>query len=110
MPAAPHPLSPCCNAPILWNRAQLDRKLKEIILARKLEQAYSKKQILEMYANEVYFGHGRYGVEESARFLDGRRSSLVLSRGRAGPRVLAGSDPAGAHPGRDGARDRDRGG
>ncbi len=45
---------------------RLDRKLKEIILARKLEKAYSKKQIMEMYANEVYFGGGRYGIEAAA--------------------------------------------
>lgn len=51
---------------------RLDRKLKEIILARKLEQAYSKKQILEMYANEVYFGGGRYGIEAAAEFYFGR--------------------------------------
>jgi penicillin-binding protein 1A len=51
---------------------RLDRKLKEIILARKLEKAYSKKQILEMYANEVYFGGGRYGIEAAAEFYFGK--------------------------------------
>ena len=51
---------------------RLDRKLKEIILARKLERAYSKKQILEMYANEVYFGGGRYGIEAAAEFYFGK--------------------------------------
>jgi penicillin-binding protein 1A len=51
---------------------RLDRKLKEIILSRKLEKAYSKKQIMEMYANEVYFGGGRYGIEAAAEFYFGR--------------------------------------
>jgi penicillin-binding protein 1A len=51
---------------------RLDRKLKEIILARKLEKAYSKKQIMEMYANEVYFGGGRYGIEAAAAFYFGK--------------------------------------
>jgi len=51
---------------------RLDRKLKEIILARKLERAYSKKQIMEMYANEVYFGGGRYGIEAAAEFYFGK--------------------------------------
>ncbi len=51
---------------------KLDRKLKEIILARKLEKAYSKKQIMEMYANEVYFGGGRYGIEAAAEFYFGK--------------------------------------
>ncbi|MBI1752316.1 MAG: PBP1A family penicillin-binding protein [Acidobacteria bacterium] len=51
---------------------RLDRKLKEIILARKIEKAYSKKQIIEMYANEVYFGGGRYGIEAAAEFYFGK--------------------------------------
>jgi len=51
---------------------RLDRKLKEIILARKLEMAYTKKQIFEQYANEVYFGGGRYGLEAAAQFYFGK--------------------------------------
>jgi penicillin-binding protein 1A len=51
---------------------RLDRKLKEMILARKLEKAYSKKQIMEMYANEVYFGGGRYGIQAAAEFYFGK--------------------------------------
>jgi penicillin-binding protein 1A len=51
---------------------RLDRKLKEIILARKLEQAYTKKQIFEQYANEVYFGGGRYGIEAAAEYYFGK--------------------------------------
>ena len=57
---------------------RLDRKLKEIILARKLEKAYSKKQILEMYANEVYFGGGRYGIEAAAEFYFGKSAPQLL--------------------------------
>lgn len=45
-----------------------ERKIQELILARRLEQALSKKEILGLYLNEIYFGHGRYGVEEAARF------------------------------------------
>jgi penicillin-binding protein 1A len=57
---------------------RLDRKLKEIILARKLEKAYSKKQIMEMYANEVYFGGGRYGIEAAAEFYFGKSAPQLL--------------------------------
>lgn len=45
----------------------LSRKLKEIILAVELERRYSKEEILEMYLNEVYYGHGAYGVRRAAR-------------------------------------------
>jgi len=51
---------------------RLDRKLKEIILALKLEKAYTKKQIFESYANEVYFGGGRYGIEAASQFYFGK--------------------------------------
>jgi penicillin-binding protein 1A len=51
---------------------RLDRKLQEIILARKLEKAYTKKQILEQYANEVYFGGGRHGIEAAAKYYFGK--------------------------------------
>ena len=45
------------------------RKLKELVLARKLEQKLTKDEILAMYMNEIYFGDGRWGVEEAARHL-----------------------------------------
>ena len=52
----------------LSNEKTIVRKLKELVLARKLEQKLQKNDILAMYLNEIYFGHGRYGVQEAARF------------------------------------------
>lgn len=47
------------------------RKLKEALLAVKIEQRYSKDDILVLYMNQCYFGHGAYGVESAARtFFD----------------------------------------
>ncbi|MBD3287140.1 PBP1A family penicillin-binding protein [candidate division WOR-3 bacterium] len=49
----------------------LIRKIKEAILAIQLERMYSKEEILEMYLNQVNFGHGAYGVEAAAqRYFD----------------------------------------
>jgi penicillin-binding protein 1A len=45
----------------------LDRKIKEAVLAVELERRYSKDRLLEMYLNQIYFGHGAYGVEAAAR-------------------------------------------
>ena len=45
----------------------LQRKFKEGILALEYERKYSKKQILEMYFNEVYFGNGAWGIVQAAR-------------------------------------------
>ena len=44
-----------------------DRKLKEIVLALKIEQRYPKREILSLYLNQIYFGSGAYGVEAAAR-------------------------------------------
>jgi penicillin-binding protein 1A len=53
----------------------LERKLKEAVLALELERRYSKDRILEMYLNQVYFGHGAYGVEAAARTYFGKSVS-----------------------------------
>jgi len=50
----------------------LDRKLKEAVLAVELERRYSKDRILEMYLNQIYFGHGAFGVEAAARTYFGK--------------------------------------
>ena len=43
------------------------QKLREAVLAVKLEQKYSKPEILERYLNTVYFGRGAYGIEAAAK-------------------------------------------
>ena len=42
------------------------RKLKELITAIKIEQTYTKSEIMELYLNSVYFGHGTYGVQAAS--------------------------------------------
>ncbi len=44
----------------------IERKVREGILAMEYEQKYTKKQILEMYFNEVYFGNGAWGIAQAA--------------------------------------------
>jgi penicillin-binding protein 1A len=51
----------------LSHERTIGRKVKELQLAGELEQSYTKDQILEMYLNSIYFGHGAYGVEAAAR-------------------------------------------
>src|SRR5262245_61241261 len=50
----------------------LERKLKEAVLAILLERRYSKDRILELYLNQIYFGHGAFGVEAAARTFFGK--------------------------------------
>jgi penicillin-binding protein 1A len=49
------------------NERSIGRKLKEAILARQLDQRWSKERILTEYLNTIYFGNGAYGVEQAAR-------------------------------------------
>lgn len=58
----------------------LMRKIKEAVLAIQLETMYSKEEILEMYLNQVNFGHGAYGVEAAAqRFFDKHLNELDIA-------------------------------
>lgn len=50
----------------------LKRKIQEAILALELERKYSKKEILEMYMNQIYFGHGAYGIQTAAHTYFGK--------------------------------------
>jgi penicillin-binding protein 1A len=57
---------------LLTPERTLERKLKELILARRLEQELSKDEILSLYLNDINFGHARYGVQEASRFYFGK--------------------------------------
>jgi len=55
----------------------LSRKIKEALLAVRIERAYSKEEILEMYLNQIYFGAGAHGAEAAARVFFGKHVSEV---------------------------------
>lgn len=58
----------------------LTRKIKEALLALRIERAYSKDEILEMYLNQIYFGSGAHGVEAAANTFFGIHArDLTLS-------------------------------
>src|SRR5207245_1142904 len=46
-----------------------ERKIKEVILAFQIEKSFTKEEIFALYCNQVYFGHGNYGVEAASEFL-----------------------------------------
>lgn len=52
-------------------------KLRDIALAFKLERRYSKQQILELYLNSVYYGHGAYGIDAASRTYFGKPPALL---------------------------------
>ncbi|WP_309122444.1 transglycosylase domain-containing protein [Paenibacillus sp.] len=51
------------------------RKIKEAMYALQLEMAYTKDEILAMYLNQIYFGHGAYGIEAASNLYFGKRAS-----------------------------------
>jgi penicillin-binding protein 1A len=51
---------------LLTNEVSIERKIKEAILAFRIERALSKERILELYLNEIYLGYGSYGVAAAA--------------------------------------------
>ncbi|MBO6519880.1 MAG: penicillin-binding protein 1A [Rhodospirillales bacterium] len=51
---------------LLTNEVSFDRKIKEAILAIRIERAFTKNKILELYLNEIYLGYGSYGVAAAA--------------------------------------------
>src|SRR5215510_2907072 len=65
---------------LLSNQATLARKIREAILAFRIEETYSKERILELYLNEIYLGAGNYGVAQAAiNYFDRSLDELTLS-------------------------------
>jgi penicillin-binding protein 1A len=88
----------------LTQERTVTRKLQEIVLALWLEHKYSKRQILELYLNRVYFGAGAYGIEGASQRYFGksaRQSTLAEAAMLAGlvqapSRLAPNHNPQGA--------------
>jgi penicillin-binding protein 1A len=61
----------------LGRNKTIRRKLKEIVLAERLEREFTKNEILQLYLNKVYFGDGLYGVEAASLGFFGKHASEV---------------------------------
>jgi penicillin-binding protein 1A len=48
------------------------RKIKELLMTLQIERNFSKDEILQLYLNQIYFGHGAYGIEAAARIFFGK--------------------------------------
>ncbi len=92
---------------LLDARRDYKRKLKEAVLARRLEQDLSKDEILELYLNHIYMGGGRYGIEEAAKYYFQKHAkdmsvaeAATLAALPAGPEIFS--------PRRDAAKNQAR--
>ena len=61
----------------LSSERTFDRKIRELILAYKMELVLTKEQILELYLNQIYFGQGAYGVASAAQTYFGKDLSTL---------------------------------
>ena len=88
----------------LTQERTVTRKLQEIVLALWLEHKYSKRQILELYLNRVYFGAGAYGIEgasqryfgKSGRQLTLAEAAMLAGLVQAPSRLAPNHNPQGA--------------
>lgn len=87
---------------LLSSEKTVDRKIKELILALRVESMYSKDEIFEMYLNQVGFGGPAYGIQEASMQyfnLDAKDLSLSQAAFLAGlPQSPSKYSPYGAHP------------
>lgn len=65
----------------LTQERTLSRKAQEAVLALEIEREYSKREILEMYMNQIYFGQGAYGIQTASHVYFGKDvSDLTLAQ------------------------------
>ncbi len=81
-----------CKNVLLDAEHSYRRKVREAILAGRLEEQLTKDEIFELYLNHIYFGHGRFGIEEASRQAFGKPArdltvgeSALLAGTIAGP-------------------------
>ncbi|MBN9581234.1 MAG: penicillin-binding protein 1A [Afipia sp.] len=88
---------------LLTNEVSFDRKIKEALLAMRIERTYSKDKILELYLNEIYLGLGAYGIAAASLvYFDKSVNELTLAE--AAYLAALPKAPAALHP----VRNRDR--
>src|SRR5438552_1256130 len=88
---------------LLSNEVSIDRKIKEALLAMRIERTYSKDKILELYLNEIYLGLGAYGIA-AASLVYFDKSVNELPVAEASYLAALPKAPAALHP----VRNRDR--
>ncbi len=82
---------------LLTNERSFERKIREMLLSFRIEAAYSKERILELYLNEIYLGLGNYGIAASALNYYGR-SVNELTLAEAAYLAALPKAPSDLHP------------
>lgn len=95
---------------VLTREKTIARKIKEIILSFRIEKAFSRDEILELYLNQIPYGSNAYGIEQAARtFFNKSASEITISEAAALavlPKATTYYSPFGSH--RDGLIERQK--
>ena len=92
---------------LLTSEQRVERKLREMLIARKMERAFTKDHILELYLNEIYLGNRSYGVAAAAlNYFDKSLSDLTIAEASYLAAITKG--PSNYHPIDDEQRAIDR--
>ena len=82
---------------LLTSEQKIDRKLREMMISRKMEAAFTKDHILELYLNEIYLGNRSYGVAAAAlNYFDKSLSDLTIAEAAYLAAITKG--PSNYHP------------
>ena len=82
---------------LLSSEQRVERKLREMLIARKMERAFTKDHILELYLNEIYLGNRSYGVAAAAlNYFDKPLNELTINE--AGYLAAITKGPSNYHP------------
>jgi len=91
----------------LTRKKTITRKLAEMILALQIERRYTKSEILELYLNQIYWGHNAYGIESAANvYFNKHASDLNLAEASLLAGIIEGPEKYSPYKNMEGARQR----
>lgn len=91
----------------LTKKKSITRKIAEMVLALQIERRYTKSEILELYLNEIYWGHNAYGIESaSLLYFNKHASDLSLSEAALLAGIIEGPEKFSPYKNMEGAKTR----
>jgi penicillin-binding protein 1A len=91
----------------LTKKKTITRKIAEMFLALQIERRYTKAEILELYLNQIYWGHNAYGIESAANvYFNKHASELNLAEASLLAGIIEGPEKFSPYKNMEGARSR----
>ncbi|MFH1710324.1 MAG: PBP1A family penicillin-binding protein [bacterium] len=91
----------------LTRKKSITRKIAEIVLALQIERRYTKSEILELYLNQIYWGHNAYGIESASLvYFNKHASELSLAEAALLAGIIEGPEKFSPYKNMEGARSR----